>query len=71
MGQTVLVNQFVSGLRPELQAKIVGLEGSMDELIMKARFEEAKTKEFAAARTSVPFPRRLRTTWRSSNHVNA
>ena len=37
----------------------MGLEGSMDELIMKARFEEAKTKEFAAARTSVPFPRRL------------
>ena len=59
MGQTVLVNQFVSGLRPELQAKIVGLDGSMDELITKAHFEEAKTKEFAAARTSVPFPRRL------------
>ena len=58
VGQIVLVNQFVSGLRPELQAKIVGIEGSMDELILKARFEEAKTKEFAATRTSVPFARR-------------
>ena len=58
VGQTVLINQFVSGLRPELQVKIVGVEGSMDELILNARFEEGKTKEFAAVRTSVPFPRR-------------
>ena len=35
-----------------------GGRGSMDELILKGRFEEAKTKEFAAVRTSVPFPRR-------------
>ena len=47
VGQIVLVNQFVSGLRPELQAKVVGVEGSMDELVTKARFEEAKIKELS------------------------
>jgi hypothetical protein len=33
VGQIVLVNQFVSGLRSELQAKVVGVEGSMDEIV--------------------------------------
>ena len=42
MGQMVLVHQFVSGLHPELQSKVVGVEGSMDALALKARFEEAK-----------------------------
>ena len=44
VGQIVLVNQFVSGLRAALQAKVVGVEGSMDEMIAKARFEETKRK---------------------------
>ena len=47
VGQIVLVNQFVSGLRSELQAKVVGVEGSMDEIVTKARFEEAKLKELS------------------------
>ena len=47
VGQIVLVNQFVSGLRSELQAKVLGVEGSMDELVAKARFEEAKSKELS------------------------
>ena len=47
VGQIVLVNQFVSGHRSELQAKVVGVEGSKDELVTKARFEEAKLKEFS------------------------
>ena len=45
MGQSVLANQFVAGLRPELKAKVVGSEGNMEQLLMKARFEEAKQKE--------------------------
>ena len=45
VGQIVLLNQFVSGLRPEIQAKVVGVEGSVDEIVAKARFEEAKWKE--------------------------
>ena len=51
VGQMVLANQFISGLRPELQAKIVGMEGTMDALVLRARFEEAKAKELAAVRT--------------------
>ena len=47
VGQIVFVNQFVSGLRAALQAKVVGVEGSMDELFAKARFEESKRKELA------------------------
>lgn len=45
MGQTVLANQFVSGLRSELKLKVVGAEGSLEQLLAKARFEEAKRKE--------------------------
>ena len=52
VGQIVLVNQFVSGLRPELQAKLVGVDGDMDELVAKARFEETKQKELAAVSPS-------------------
>lgn len=47
VGQIVLVNQFVAGLRAELQAKVVGVEGSMDEIVAKAQFEEAKFKELS------------------------
>ena len=45
MGQTLLVNQFVTGLRADLKRKLIGTEGSLDELVLKARFEEAKTRE--------------------------
>ena len=47
MGQSFLANQFVAGLRPELKAKVVSSEGNMEQLLMKARFEEAKQKELA------------------------
>ena len=46
--QKVLVNHFVSGLRCELQAKLVGVDGAMDELVAKACFEETKRKELVA-----------------------
>ena len=29
-----------SGLRSELQAKVVGIDGDIDEMVAKARFEE-------------------------------
>ena len=48
VGQIVLVNQFVSGLRSELQAKVVGVEGGIKEIVTKARFEEAKLKELSS-----------------------
>ena len=37
VGQMVLTNQFISGLRPELQAKVVGMEGSMDALVSESK----------------------------------
>ena len=33
MGQSVLANQFITGLRPELKGKIVGAEGTLDQLL--------------------------------------
>ena len=56
-GQRVLSNQFVVGLRPKLKAKIVGQEGNLDQLLIRAKFEEAKGKELAAAR-SVAFQKK-------------
>ena len=47
MGQTLLANQFVAGLRPDLKRKLIGVDGSLEELVLKARFEEAKGREFA------------------------
>jgi len=43
MGQSVLANQFVAGLCPELKAKVVGTEGNIEQLLTKARFEKGKT----------------------------
>ena len=48
MGQTLLTNQFVSGLRSDLKRKLIGVEGGLEELILKARFEEAKGRELIA-----------------------
>ena len=51
MGQTLLVNQFVAGLRPELKRKLIGIEGGLEELVLKARFEEVKAKELISDRS--------------------
>lgn len=56
MGQTLLSNQFVTGLRSDLKRKLIGTEGSLEELVLKARFEEVKTRELVGdkSRTNVP-----------------
>ena len=61
MGQTLLANQFVTGLRPELKRKLIGTEGSLEELLLKARFEEAKSRELTMEKTRIPAP--PRTQW--------
>ena len=48
MGETILANQFVAGLLPGLKSKLVGSEGTLGQLLAKARFEEAKSKELKA-----------------------
>ena len=50
MGQSVLADQFVSALRPELKSKVVGFEGSFEQFLVKARFEEAKLRDLAQPR---------------------
>ena len=40
--QLVLVNQFVAGLVRDIKAKIIGVEGNFDQLLVRARFKEAK-----------------------------
>ncbi len=45
MGCSVLAYQFVAGLQPEIRVKLAGVEGHFDQLLSKARFEEAKRRE--------------------------
>ena len=54
MRQSVLANQFVSGLVPKLKAKVVGTEGTMDQQLIKAKFEEANRRELATLPSSAP-----------------
>ena len=54
MGQMVLANQFISGLRSDLKAKVVGTEGNLEQLLVKAWFEEAKKEELAAIKVTNP-----------------
>jgi len=44
MGQTVLAYQFVAGLKLEICLKVAGNEGTFEQLLMKARLEEAKLR---------------------------
>ena len=52
LARTLLTNQFIAGLHSELKRKLIGVEGDLEELILKARFEEAKGREL----TSEPNP---------------
>ena len=58
MDQTVLANQLISGLRPELKAKVVGTEGNLEQLLVKSRFDEAKRKELATVKTTTTPPKK-------------
>ena len=57
VGQMVLANQFISGVRPELQSKVVGMEEPLGAIVLKDWFEEAKAKELAGARRAAPVQR--------------
>lgn len=47
MGKTVLVKQFVVGLRMDIQEKLTGVDGDLEHLLCRARFEEAKKRELS------------------------
>ena len=54
-GRSVLDYQFVAGLKPYLKSKLAGIEGTSDQLLVKARFEEAKLRDLSTitAKTSL------------------
>ena len=45
MGRSVLAYQFVAGLLPYFKSKLVGSDGKFEELLTKARFEEARYRD--------------------------
>lgn len=45
MGQTLLPNHFVTGPQPDLKRKLISTEVSLEELVLKERYEKAKTRE--------------------------
>ena len=51
LGQLVLVNQFVTGLLGDIKTKIVGIEGSFDQLLVRAKVEEAKLQDLSTTST--------------------
>ena len=40
-----IAQRFIAGLRPELEERMIGLNGPMDGILAKARFEEARCRE--------------------------
>ena len=59
LGQLVLVNQFVAGLLEDIKAKVVGIEGGFDQLLSRARFEEAKLCDLEATSSLLPSSNRV------------
>ena len=49
MSRSALAYQFVAGLKDKLKSKLVGRSGSFEELLCKARFEEARLREMEAS----------------------
>lgn len=66
LGRSVLAYQFVAGLIPTLRAKVAGTEGSIDELLVKAKFEEAKICDLSTTSRTVTHNQRSQ-----SHHTEA
>jgi len=47
-GRSVLAYQFVAGLKRNLQSKLAGVEGDLEQLLLKAHFEEAKVRDLSS-----------------------
>ena len=45
ISKSILCNQFVSGLLPNIKIKVAGTEGNFETLLTKAWFEEAKLRD--------------------------
>ena len=53
-GRAVLAYQFVVGLTPVLRTKVAGVEGSLEHLLVKARFKEAKIRDLVSSPSGEP-----------------
>ena len=53
MACTMLANQFAVGLRQEIKIKVAGVEGNFEQLLAKAKFEEAKLRDKGNPTTSL------------------
>ena len=47
-GRSVLAYQFVAGLKRNLKSKVAGVEGDLEQLLLKAHFEEAKIRDLSS-----------------------
>ena len=45
--KSVLAYQFVAGLKKNLQSRVAGIKGDFDQLLLRARFEEAKIRDLS------------------------
>ena len=70
MGQSVLAYQFVSGLLPQIKMKLAGVEGSFDQLLVKARFQEAKLRDLAGVEAPPATPLQQNAPYRSIDGGN-
>ena len=61
LGRSVLANQFIAGLCIDLKAKVVGTEGDLDKLLVKAHFKGAKKKEVDPSKPVSSHPKKFNT----------
>ena len=64
-GRSILAYQFVAGLLPEIRRRLAGQEGTFDQFLVRARFEEAKLKELGSPDQN-PTPKKTQPQQRSS-----
>ena len=60
ISKSILCNQFVAGLLPDIKIKVAGTEGTFETLLTKARFEEAKFRELGRSEPGVSRRQNLR-----------
>ena len=53
LARTMLANQFAVGLRQDIKVKVAGVEGTFEQLLTKAKFEEAKLRDIGTSSSIV------------------
>ena len=54
MGRAILSSQFVTGLQSDIKRNLAGTDGAFDQLLTKARFEEAKLRDLTDEPKVIP-----------------